>query len=82
MARKTQQYRKPRPVKTDCPFCKKDALEPRYRDPDILKKYMTDRGRIIEKDQNGLCAKHQRRVTAEIKRARHLALLPFSAETR
>lgn len=59
-----------------CPFCK-SKKEPDYKDPEELIKFTTDRGKIISQNQTGLCAKHQRRLTVEIKRARHLALMPF-----
>jgi len=68
--------KKRRPVKKNCPFCK-EKKEPDYKEVEILRKYISDRGRILGKDITGLCAKHQRRVTKEIKRARYLAMLPF-----
>lgn len=66
-------------VKTDCVFCNK-KLEPDYKNSLDLAVYLTDRGKIIPKSRSALCAKHQRRVSYEIKRARHLALLPFVAQ--
>lgn len=66
-----------RPVSTNCPFCR-GKTDPDYKNPTELAKYMTDRTKIIPKSRNGLCAKHQRRLSLAIKRARHLALLPFT----
>ena len=60
-----------------CPFCQ-NHTEPTYTDSTVLKKYLSDRARIIGKQRSRLCSKHQRRVTREIKHARHLALLPFA----
>ena len=64
-------------VPRNCPFCK-GKTEPDYKEVDTLAKYMNDRGRILGKDRTGICAKHQRRVSNAIKRARHLALLPYT----
>ncbi|MFZ5932753.1 MAG: 30S ribosomal protein S18 [Patescibacteria group bacterium] len=66
-----------RPVAVNCPFCR-GRSDPDYKNPGELTKYMTDRAKIVPKSRSGLCAKHQRRLTVSIKRARHLALLPFS----
>lgn len=60
-----------------CPFCESKKEKVDYKEPEVLTKYLTDRGKIIGRSRTGLCAKHQRRLTREIKRARHLALLPF-----
>ncbi len=69
---------KPKPVKKNCSFCR-DSKEPDYKDFDKLRSYMTERGRILGKARTGLCAKHQKRVDQQVKRARHLAYLPFVA---
>jgi small subunit ribosomal protein S18 len=45
-----------------------------------LRRYLTDRGKIKSRRKTGTCAKHQRRLAVAVKRARHLALLPFTAE--
>ena len=73
--------RKLPPVKTNCPFCAAKN-EPDYKDVDAIKRYMTDRGKIIAKSRSALCQKHQRRVAIAIKRARHLAMLPFTGSPR
>ena len=51
-----------------------------YKDVEKLRKYISDRGKIMPRRVSGNCAKHQRQVTLAIKRARHVALLPFTAE--
>lgn len=51
-----------------------------YRDTDLLRRYLTDRGKIRPRRQTGLCARDQRRLAQAVKRARHLALLPFTPE--
>lgn len=63
-------------VPVNCPFCKSKTL-PDYKDPDTLAKYMSDRAKVLGKSRTGICAKHQRRISVAVKRARHLALLPF-----
>ncbi len=51
-----------------------------YKDPGKLRRYLSDRGKIEPRRKTGTCAKHQRILTVALKRARHLALLPFTAE--
>jgi small subunit ribosomal protein S18 len=51
-----------------------------FKSVDLLRRYVTDRGKIKARRKVGTCAKHQRRVAIAIKRARHVALLPFSTE--
>ncbi len=63
-----------------CAFCKKGAKEVNYKDYDDLRRYLTERGKIKPRRKNATCAKHQRRLAVAIKRARHLALLPFATE--
>lgn len=52
---------------------------PDYKKPEELKKFMTERGKIVARSRNGLNAKEQRNIAKNIKRARHLGLLPFAA---
>jgi len=59
-----------------CYFCSKEK-EPDYKDIKTLSKFVSDRGKIIGADRTNLCQKHQKRLTKAVKRARHLALLPF-----
>jgi small subunit ribosomal protein S18 len=51
-----------------------------YKDAKTLRGYLTERGKIIPRRISGTCARHQRHLTAAIKRARNVALLPFTAE--
>lgn len=62
-----------------CTFCadKNKAID--YKDVGLMRRFTTDRGRIIPRRISGTCAKHQRFLTGAIKKARVLALLPFSA---
>ena len=61
-----------------CRFCADSELSIDYKDPKTLRIFMTERCKIIPRRISGNCAKHQRHLTGEIKRARHLALLPFT----
>jgi small subunit ribosomal protein S18 len=73
-----RKFVKQKPVKTNCPFCKEDRL-PDYKNPVELRNYLSERGRILARARTGICAKHQRQLGTQIKRARHLAYLPFVA---
>jgi small subunit ribosomal protein S18 len=64
------------PVNKKCFFCEA-GKEPSYTDSATLKKYMSDRARIVGKGRTGVCSRHQRVLSKAIKHARHLALLPF-----
>jgi small subunit ribosomal protein S18 len=61
-----------------CFFCQ-GGITPDYKKPEILARFMSERGKIIPRKRTGICAKHQRALAREIKRARYLALLPFVA---
>ncbi|HWI54770.1 MAG TPA: 30S ribosomal protein S18 [Desulfobacteria bacterium] len=69
-----------RPRRRVCTFCidKVDSID--YKEGGKLRKYVTERGKILPRRISGNCAKHQRQLTVAIKRARHMALLPFTAE--
>ncbi len=69
-----------RPRKKVCSFCvdKVDHID--YKDAGQLRRFTTERGKILPRRISGNCAKHQRQVTLAIKRARNIALLPFTAE--
>jgi small subunit ribosomal protein S18 len=62
-----------------CPFCGDGALTIDYKDPQLLKYFVTERGKIVPRRISGCCAKHQRSLTLNIKRARNIALLPFTS---
>lgn len=59
-----------------CVFCGKDNVIS-YKDTATLKKYISERGKILPRRITGNCAKHQRAITVAIKRARHVALMPY-----
>lgn len=63
-----------------CPFTAMGIKKIDYKDVDTLKKFVTDRGKILSRRITGVSAFHQKRLTAAIKRARYMALLPFVAE--
>ncbi len=69
-----------KPKKKVCSFCvdKVEAID--YKDVAKIRRYTTERGKILPRRISGNCAKHQRQVTLAIKRARNIALLPFTAE--
>jgi len=64
-----------------CIFCSDKTLELDYKNYSLLRKFITEEGKIRPRRQTGACAKHQRGVAREIKRARHIALLPYTGET-
>jgi len=69
-----------RPKRKVCAFCvdKIEAID--YKDVARLKRFITERGKILPRRITGNCARHQRQLTVAIKRARNLALLPFTVE--
>lgn len=62
-----------------CRFCKNKDLTIDYKDAKALRPYITERGRIMPRRISGSCAKHQRMIAEAIKRARNLAIIPFTA---
>lgn len=67
------------PRRKFCRFCSDKDLPLNYKRPDILRDYITERGKIIARRITGTCAKHQRLLSTEIKRARQMALLFYTA---
>ena len=63
-----------------CSFCMDKATSIDYKDINKLRKYVTERGKILPRRISGNCAKHQRQLTDAVKRARNIALLPFTTE--
>lgn len=63
-----------------CAFCEDDKLVIDFKDVNTLKKYISERGKILPRRITGNCAKHQRAITLAVKRARHVALLPYTVE--
>lgn len=63
-----------------CAFCVDKIQEIDYKDVPRLRRYLSDRGKIVPRRVTGTCARHQRQLTTAIKRARHLAFLPYVAD--
>lgn len=63
-----------------CTFCVENANSIDYKDVHKLRKFITERGKILPRRISGNCAWHQRQLTVAIKRARNVALLPFTVE--
>lgn len=63
-----------------CSFCVDKVEHIDYKDAGKLRRFITERGKILPRRISGNCARHQRQVTLAIKRARNIALLPFTAE--
>ena len=63
-----------------CQYCADKTLTVDYKDTENLKKYITERGKILPRRVTGACAMHQREIVKAIKRARTVALLPFDAD--
>lgn len=61
-----------------CPFCSAANFKIDYKRTDILAQYVTDRGKIFSRRISGACARHQRQLAIAVKRARMLALLPYT----
>ena len=61
-----------------CRFCADANLAIDYKDPKTLRYFITETGKVIPQRISGNCARHQRRVSTAIKRARHLALMPYA----
>ena len=63
-----------------CDFCVEKVDEIDYKDVTRLKRFVSERSKILPRRVTGTCAKHQRELTTAIKRARHLALLPYTSD--
>jgi len=74
---------RPRPYalrKKKCRFCSDKNLKIDYLDPQFLRRFTTERGKIVPSRISGTCARHQRKLTKAIKRARNIAIMPYLAE--
>lgn len=69
-----------RPKKRICSFCVDKIKYIDYKDAGRLRRYVTDRGKILPRRISGNCARHQRQLTVAIKRSRSMALLPYTIE--
>ena len=74
------QKKRGRKKKRVCSFCTDKINNIDYKDGVKLRRFISDRGKILPRRVSGNCAKHQRALTVSIKRARHIAILPFSQE--
>ena len=63
-----------------CPLCKDKNLVLDYKNPEQLKKFINDKGKILPRRATGACAKHQRFITTAVKRGRHIAVIPYSQD--
>ncbi len=63
-----------------CSFCTDKVSYIDYKEPEQINRFITDHGKILPRRKTGTCAKHQRRLSTAIKRARHLALLPYTVQ--
>ena len=75
-----EQRMRPRKRKKVCSFCVDKVTVIDYKDTAKLRRYLSERGKILPRRTTGTCAKHQRQLTIAIKRARHIALLPYIAD--
>jgi small subunit ribosomal protein S18 len=71
-----------KPKKKVCAFCKEDVKYVDYKDTALLRKYISDRGKIRARRVTGCCTRHQRDVATAIKNAREVALLPYTSTAR
>ena len=68
-----------RPHRKVCSFCIEKVEDIDYKEVARLRRYLSERGKILPRRVTGTCARHQRRLTLALKRARHIALLPYTA---
>ena len=74
---KDKSFRRPR--KKVCQFCADKSIEIDYKNVEQLKRFVSEKGKILPRRVTGNCAKHQRVVVEAVKRARHIAILPYAA---
>lgn len=80
MAENSKKAKSRRNRKRVCSFCIDKIEQIDYKEVNKLRKYITERGKILPRRISGNCAKHQRQLTVAIKRARNMALLPYTTE--
>ena len=83
MAKRTSNDNKKKkrlPKKKKCFFCTEGLVAVDYKDVELMRKMTTERGKISPRRNTGTCPKHQRMLATAVKRARHLALVPFNRE--
>lgn len=80
LERGKKQWRGRRPKRKNCAFCVEKVRQIDFKDSLRIRRFVTDRGKILPRRVSGNCAKHQRLLAVAIKRARELALLPYAGE--
>lgn len=78
MATQKKKRRGP-PRRKVCPFCADKDARIDYKNPAMIKRFVTERGKIVPRRISGMCSKHQRTVALAVRRARHIALIPYAA---
>ena len=63
-----------------CPLCADKNLVLDYKNADQLRKFINEKGKILPRRATGACAKHQREITTAVKRARHIAIIPYAQD--
>lgn len=71
-------YRAKRIRKKVCPLCSDNNIVLDYKNPEQLRKFVNEKGKILPRRTTGACAKHQRDITTTVNRCRHIAMLPYS----
>jgi small subunit ribosomal protein S18 len=79
-AKKRAQKKERRPKRKICNFCVDKVSDINYKDVTRLRKFISERGKILPRRISGNCARHQRLLTVSVKRARIIAFLPFTSE--
>lgn len=74
-----RKQRKPSRRRRVCKFCADTEFKIDYKDPQSIRYFLSDRGKIVPRRISGACAKHQRQLCVAIKRARNIALMPFTS---
>jgi small subunit ribosomal protein S18 len=80
MAEERRNFRRGKPRRKICAFCADKSKSIDYKEINKLKRFLTERAKIAPRRTSGVCAKHQRMLATAIKRARIMALLPFSQD--
>lgn len=77
---RNERPQRPRKRRKVCVFCADKIYNIDYKDVSRLRRFLSERAKILPRRMTGTCAKHQRQLTVAIKRARHIALLPYIAD--
>jgi small subunit ribosomal protein S18 len=78
--KRSERSPRPRKRKKVCVFCTEKIFDIDYKDAVKLRRFISERAKILPRRSTGTCAKHQRQLTEAIKRARHIALLPSTSD--